>query len=82
MLNNSNQKNTERMKKIIYSCTHSAEIPKRWTHAVSKLYLCPACGEYLFGIESVCPDCGIHFGKPMESVSNHRGYQLKYFYEK
>ncbi|MCQ2253526.1 MAG: hypothetical protein MJZ61_08755 [Bacteroidales bacterium] len=53
-----------------------------WTQTSSKAYICEACGAILYGHESMCPDCGIHFGKPMESVSNYRGYQLKYFWVK
>ena len=47
---------------------------------ITKKFICPACGEIIFGFEASCPDCGINFGTYTFSVSGFKGLQMKYFY--
>ena len=47
---------------------------------VTKAEYCPACGRFLYGFETYCPECGICFCINLVSSSNFKDYPLKIFY--
>jgi uncharacterized OB-fold protein len=53
---------------------------EEFVFTATKADYCPACGRFLYGFESYCPECGINFGVLTNSSSNFKDYLLKIFF--
>lgn len=48
--------------------------------SITAAWYCPACGEFLFGFEALCPECEINLGLYNFNSTGYKGYTVKYFF--